>query len=37
MAQRRVIVDLEGGRLRLVISERSTVVLEPHDLEFVTL
>ena len=37
MAQRRVIADLEGGRLRLVITERSTVALEPHNVEFATL
>ena len=37
MAQRRVIVDLEGGRLRLVITQRSTVALEPSNLEFATL
>ena len=37
MAQRRVIADLEGGRLRLVITERSTVALEPPGLEFETI
>ena len=37
MAQRRVIADLEGGRLRLVITERSTVALEPLGLEFETI
>lgn len=37
MAQRRVIADFEEGRLRLVITERSTVAFEPHNIEFVTL
>ena len=37
MAERRVIADLEGGRLRLVITERSTVALEPRSLEFETI
>ncbi len=37
MAQRRVLADLEGGRLRLVITERSTVGLEPLGLEFDTI
>lgn len=37
MAERRVIADLEGGRLCLVITERSTVALEPLGLEFATL
>jgi hypothetical protein len=37
VAQRRVLADLENGRLRLVITERSTVALEPFGLEFETI
>jgi hypothetical protein len=37
MAQRRVIVNLEQPQLRLVITERSTVALEPQGLKFGTI
>ena len=37
MAERRVLADLNRGELRLVITEASTVELEPLGLEFATI
>ena len=37
MAERRVLADINRGQLRVVITEASTVELEPLGLEFATL
>jgi hypothetical protein len=37
MATRRVMAEVNNGELRLVITERSTVMLEPMNLEFETI
>ncbi|NJK43568.1 MAG: hypothetical protein HC933_04230 [Pleurocapsa sp. SU_196_0] len=37
MATRRVLAEVNGGELRLLITEHSTVLLEPMNLEFETI
>lgn len=37
MAQRRVFANVNNGQLLLVVTERSTVMLEPFNLEFETI
>ena len=37
MAERRVLTDINRGELRLVITEASTVGLEPLGLKFATI